>query len=209
MAVLANTDSKVELQEKGFPAAIYIEWVSHFEALVAMEADIYMDLLFEKTDGRIEGLENLLPKPVIIHAVTTTLAELDRPFLRINAWPGFLNRPIIEAAVANQIQTGKASSVFDSLNWPFRIVPDQPGLIAARIISMIINEAYFAIDEGVSTKSDIDIAMKLGTNYPFGPFEWSEIIGLKNIYALLSVLSKTDKRYLPAEGLINEIHKPL
>jgi 3-hydroxyacyl-CoA dehydrogenase len=44
---------------------------------------------------------------------------------------------------------------------------------------MIINEAYFALEDNVSTKAETDIAMKLGTNYPYGPFEWGQLIGLK------------------------------
>ena len=67
--------------------------------------------------------------------------------------------------------------------------PDDYGFIAARIIAMIINEAYYALQENVSTKQQIDIAMKLGTNYPYGPFEWSEKIGIEKIYLLLKKLS--------------------
>ena len=69
---------------------------------------------------------------------------------------------------------------------------------------MIINEGYFALQNNVSTKEEIDIAMKLGTNYPYGPFEWSKKIGLKNIYALLQKLSITDKRYTPSSLLTAE-----
>ena len=78
------------------------------------------------------------------------------------------------------------------------VVPDVPGMIAPRIISMIINEAYFALDEKLSTKEEIDTAIKLGVNYPYGPFEWYDKIGIKNIHFLLQKLSVDDKRYLPA-----------
>ncbi len=60
---------------------------------------------------------------------------------------------------------------------------------------MIINEAFYALGDDVSTKEEIDVAMKLGTNYPFGPFEWGEKIGLQNIIELLKKLSENDKRY--------------
>ena len=69
---------------------------------------------------------------------------------------------------------------------------------------MIINEAYFALEEGVSTKEEIDTAMKLGTNYPYGPFEWAKKIGLKNIFQLLDKLHKTNLRYEPAALLKKE-----
>jgi 3-hydroxybutyryl-CoA dehydrogenase len=48
------------------------------------------------------------------------------------------------------------------------------GFIFPRTIVQIINEAYFALDEGVASKEDINRAMKYGVNYPKGPFEWSQ-----------------------------------
>jgi 3-hydroxybutyryl-CoA dehydrogenase len=73
-------------------------------------------------------------------------------------------------------------------------------------VSMIINEAYFALEENVSTKAETDIAMKLGTNYPFGPFEWGQLIGLPKIYSLLKALtvSETQSRYTPGKLLEQE-----
>ena len=84
------------------------------------------------------------------------------------------------------------------------MVKDEPGLVSAKIIAMIINEAYFALGDDVSSKTAIDIAMKLGTNYPYGPFEWSEKIGIHNIYLLLKKLSLMDTRYQPAPILLTE-----
>lgn len=73
------------------------------------------------------------------------------------------------------------------------------GFIFPRTIVQIINEAYFALEEGVATKEDINRAMKFGVNYPKGPFEWSQ--GKENLVLLLlnELYSKTaDKRYLPS-----------
>lgn len=70
---------------------------------------------------------------------------------------------------------------------------------------MIINEAWLSLGEGVSTKEEIDTAMKLGTNYPYGPFEWGNKIELKNVYQLLTALSKTNPRYEPAALLKKEV----
>ena len=63
---------------------------------------------------------------------------------------------------------------------------------------------FFTLDEKVSSKKEIDIAMKLGTNYPYGPFEWCEKTGLNNIYELLTKLSITHPRYEPAALLKKE-----
>lgn len=51
------------------------------------------------------------------------------------------------------------------------------------------------MEEGISTREEIDIAMKLGTNYPYGPFEWTEKIGIQKIASLLYKLSKNQSRY--------------
>lgn len=71
------------------------------------------------------------------------------------------------------------------------------GFIFPRTIVQIINEAYFALHEGVATKEDIDRAMKFGVNYPKGPFEWAEGRELY-VKTLLDELHKKtqDKRYL-------------
>jgi 3-hydroxybutyryl-CoA dehydrogenase len=59
------------------------------------------------------------------------------------------------------------------------------------------------LGEKVSTKEEIDLAMKLGTNYPWGPFEWAEKIGVENILNLLEKLSQQEERYFPAPALKN------
>ena len=50
--------------------------------------------------------------------------------------------------------------------------PDTPGLVVARTIAMLVNEAADAVQQGVCTPEGADVAMKLGVNYPAGPFEW-------------------------------------
>ena len=136
-------------------------------------------------------------KPVFINAVVETLSELNLPISvsRLNAWPGFLKNKIWEVASNSQKDI---RVIFDSINRDFIAVKDEPGLVAPRVISMIINEAYFALGEKISTKEEIDLAMKLGTNYPNGPFDWAEKIGLNNIYHLLTKLSEKDDRYIVA-----------
>jgi 3-hydroxybutyryl-CoA dehydrogenase len=82
-------------------------------------------------------------------------------------------------------------------------------MITPRIIAMIINEAYFTLEQKVSTKEEIDLAMKLGTGYPLGPFEWSNRIGLTKVYSLLSRLNLMEPRYQPSALLKQEADKEL
>ncbi len=73
------------------------------------------------------------------------------------------------------------------------------GFIFPRTIVQIINEAYFALEEGVAKKEDINRAMKFGVNYPKGPFEWSEGKEKYVLTLLQELYSKTqDKRYIPS-----------
>lgn len=162
-------------------------------------ADAFFNLCSDawKTDHRFTL------KPVFVHMVAQTLQQTSAPgnVLRINAWPGFLDRDVWE--IAGSLNEDNRQ-VLTMLNIKAAEVVDEPGLIAARVISMIVNEAYFALQDGISTKAEIDTAMKLGTNYPQGPFEWSARIGLKNILELLDALAVTDKRYQAAQALRSE-----
>jgi 3-hydroxybutyryl-CoA dehydrogenase len=80
-------------------------------------------------------------------------------------------------------------------------VPDVAGFITPRVVATVINEAFLALEENVSVETEIDTAMKLGTNYPYGPFEWGQKIGLQNIHSLLDALSKEQIRYKPSKLL--------
>lgn len=148
------------------------------------------------------NFEHFKEKPVVINSVTDTLHQMGSPknVSRINGWSGFLQRPIWEVVSEGRAAT---TGLFSSLGIEIIFVKDEPGLVTARVISMIINEAFYALNENVSTKKEIDLAMKLGTNYPYGPFEWAEKIGLGNVHNLLNTLAANDDRYIPAFSIDN------
>ena len=199
IVVLADKNLKEELLAQGQKEAVQIEWPNTIDEFAEhSNADAYIDLLFENKKERIEKLKKLQSAQIFINSVITTLNDLPVNFVRINGWPTFLKRQVMEAACLDNIIKEKAEKVFSCFHKKTEWVPDIAGLISARVVTMIINEAYFALDEGVSTTNEIDTAMKLGTNYPYGPFEWSEKIGIKNIYELLTELQKINSRYEPA-----------
>jgi 3-hydroxybutyryl-CoA dehydrogenase len=205
IAVLANTMLKEELLMQGIKENPELLWLDEITDLSRYaDLDACIDLLFENNTQRIQQLKNTKTDLIFINSVITTGTALTANFIRINSWPTFLKRSIIEASIKNEKLKPKAEEVFSFFYKKLEWTPDIPGFITARVISMIINEAYFALDEKVSTKEEIDLAMKLGTNYPYGPFEWSERIGLKNIYDLLTELKKTNSRYEPAALLKKE-----
>ncbi|MFN0082841.1 MAG: 3-hydroxyacyl-CoA dehydrogenase family protein [Ferruginibacter sp.] len=166
------------------------------ELFLHTDADAYFDLT-ENAGGNY----NSLTKPIFINSMVNTLAdkEYKEHVIRVNAWPGFLEKDLWE--IAGQI-TVEAALVLKTISKKYITVNDEPGFVSARIVAMIINEAYSAKDAGVSTEDEIDIAMKLGTNYPYGPFEWCRKIGQRQVYGLLQKIAETDARFLPAAGLV-------
>jgi hypothetical protein len=140
--------------------------------------------------------------PVFVNDVYRTLEEISTRIgiIRINAWPGFLRYPLLEIA-ARETDKLAAEILLTDLQWPFRWVADIPGMVTPRVISMIVNEACFAVNENISSASEIDIALRLGTSYPRGPFEWVKQIGSQRIIKLLSVLAEKDERYTPAPSI--------
>jgi len=142
--------------------------------------------------------------PVFINSVSR-IAGRSTHIIRINGWKGFLQNNTWEIAGS---YNDDAKAIFQRLNKKIILTADVPGFISASVIAMIINEGYFAKAEQVSSEAEIDLAMKLGTNYPYGPFEWAARIGLKNIYDLLLELSIQNKKYEPAPLLtaaVNEL----
>lgn len=79
------------------------------------------------------------------------------------------------------------------------IVNDYPGFAANRILMPMINEAFYALMEGVASAKDIDLTMKLGCNQPMGPLALADLIGLDTCLAILEVLHKGlgDSKYRP------------
>lgn len=197
VAILADELLKQEWNAKKIPGHVVVVWADSIRSLLIIDADVYIDLLFDMDAERTGQLKKLLPKPVIVNSVAYTTKAIGADFVRINAWPTLLQRSLTELAAPEGYDTTLIETVFDEC----QLVPDIPGMITARVIAMIVNEAYYTLGAEVSSKEEIDTAMKLGTNYPYGPFEWSERIGLKRIYELLKVLSRADARYAIAPAL--------
>jgi len=114
-----------------------------------------------------------------------------------NGMPTLFNRETLEVSLRSPADEPLLTSLCTQLRTSFQIVEDRVGLVTPRIICMIINEAYYAAQEGTASREDIDMAMKLGTHYPFGPFEWTQRIGIKHVYELMEALydDTRDERY--------------
>ncbi|MGE4345181.1 MAG: 3-hydroxybutyryl-CoA dehydrogenase [Geoalkalibacter sp.] len=85
---------------------------------------------------------------------------------------------------------------------------DYPGFIVNRVLIPMINEAIFALYEGVATAEDIDKGMKLGTNQPMGPLTLADFIGLDTVLAIAEVLYDgfKDPKYRPCPLLVKMVN---
>lgn len=190
--IVANEKQQKELELKPVKSNAELSFARSLPALEPLES---FDCFFYLPDD-INDIDKRIfnDKPVFINDVLHTLRQNKLPsnFHRINGWNGFLQRELWE--IASNYER-PATTVFEALGWKYSFVKDEPGLVAAKVISMIVNEAFYALGENVSSEEEIDMAMKLGTNYPYGPFEWAEKIGIRNIYNLLHELALSDRRY--------------
>ena len=167
--------------------------------------DVVFDLDFDDDPEHLEAYGNQSDLIVVVGAVKIQLEELaavlGQPLLctlvGMNCLPTFINRSLVEVSVMNEEDRKSAESLAEQLNWELRFVSSRIGMVTPRIVCMIINEAYFTMQEGTASASDIDLGMKLGTAYPKGPFEWCEQIGIINVYEVLNAMYEDtrDERY--------------
>ena len=119
--------------------------------------------------------------------------EMECKLFGFNGLPTFLQRDILEVSCFDEADAPQLHEVCKALDTDYELVQDRVGMVTPRIIFMIINEAYYTLQEGTATKADIDQGMKLGTNYPHGPFEWCDLIGIDHVYETLEALYEDTK----------------
>lgn len=167
--------------------------------------DLIFDLTFDDVENRTEIYAGLHDVPVVIGTVKRSLEQVlfEHPqrischFVGMNTLPTFIDRPLIEMTHIREREKKIMEDLALALGWDIRWVNSRVGMVTPRIIFMIINEAYYTVQEGTATREDIDLGMKLGTAYPLGPFEWCEKIGVKNVYETLEAIYNDthDERY--------------
>jgi len=168
------------------------------------EADVIVDLDFDNHPDRILAY-GPLPTPLLLSCVKVQLLGVLAHFginakknvYGINALASFINREKSEMSLAFESQKEAGNALCHSLGLTPEWVQDRVGLVTPRILFMVINEAYYTIQEGTAGKQDIDTGMKLGTAYPYGPFEWVKKIGIQDVFEVLDAMFQDtrDERY--------------
>tara|TARA_B100000683_G_scaffold228244_1_gene228078 strand:+ start:76 stop:753 length:678 start_codon:yes stop_codon:yes gene_type:complete len=155
------------------------------------DADIIFDLSFDDDPLDICLYEEV-NVPLVLSAVKASLSEIldisraKDPIFGLNAFSGFIDSQVWEMTTLKANNKKVLIDLFPELDIEW--VSSRVGMVTPRVISMIINEACYTLQEGTANIKDIDKGMKLGTNYPKGPFEWADEIGVGHIYDTLEAL---------------------
>jgi 3-hydroxybutyryl-CoA dehydrogenase len=203
IAILANEAQLQELEIHTNKEGIDVVIPPNIHAL-NNTYDAIFDFLYTPNPERISLLKKCTC-PIFINSVPHTLDIDTSNFIRFNGWNSFIKRTKWEIS-CSPTNTVAYLSILQHLEITAIALPNISGFVTPRVVSMLINEAYFALGEQVSTKEEIDTAMQLGTNYPYGPFAWCTLIGVEQVYQLLSNLAATDERYTVAPALQEEIN---
>jgi 3-hydroxybutyryl-CoA dehydrogenase len=138
---------------------------------------------------------------LIGHDVNLAVSEslFERYYYQPRFRPSHLQRSMVEAGLLGR-KSGRG--FYDYGAEKHEEVGEVLEHVALRVICCIVNEAYLALSEGVASAEDIDKAMKLGANYPRGPFEWAEEIGVQSILRMLDSLRDAyGEAYIAAPSL--------
>jgi 3-hydroxybutyryl-CoA dehydrogenase len=137
-----------------------------------------------------------LEVPILVQAADISVNEM-LPWVkhenhqRLAGFDGlFFNQGILATLVAapSFSRGSRVEETLEHLGKAHYFVADSPSLILPRIVCQLVNEAAFALLEGVANKETIDLAMRQGVNYPHGPLEWGESIGYQKVVAVLDHL---------------------
>ncbi len=158
--------------------------------------DLLFDLDFEQQPEQFELYRKFEGKTVIVNAVNLSFAalyaemgeECKCTLAGFNGLPTFMDRTDWELKAWKEGDKPALEELFSALDVKARWVKDRVGMVMPRVLFMIINEACYTLQEGTASIADIDQGMRLGTNYPFGPFEWADRVGIRHVYECLDAL---------------------
>lgn len=184
------------------------------EPQMLSESNLIIEAIFEDFSAKAElfgRLDNVVQANAIlasntssisISALAATVAHPDR-FVGLHFFNPVPVLPLVEVVKGLQTSDATVETVTDfaaAIGKTPVLVQDMPGFAVNRILVPMINEAIFALGEGVAGRDDIDSAMKLGAGHPMGPLALADLIGLDVCLSIMEVLHRDmgDDKYRPA-----------
>ena len=176
------------------------------------DADLVIEAIIENLDIKKSTWERIgkaAPTHTIFGSNTSSLSitEMAKASGRPGKFVGihFFNPPIILKIIeyikgyeTSEETLQQAVTFGKSMEMNTVIANETPGFIVNRLMIPQLNEAYYALQEGVATKEDIDTAMKFGLNHPMGPLTLSDFIGLDTILFITEYLhSELGEKFRP------------
>jgi 3-hydroxybutyryl-CoA dehydrogenase len=221
--IRANLDKAVELKKVSSgdadAALKRLEYAGSVEQ-AAREADLVIEAVPEEMESKIEifTLLDKICRPGTILASNTSslsITEIASVTYRAKKCVGmhFFNpvhkMKLLEVARALETDEETISAAADvgrRMGKEVVVIKESPGFITSRINAMVGNEAFYMLQEGIASASDIDKALRLGLNHPMGPFELVDLVGLDTRLHILEYLHKTlGEKYRPAPLLVQYV----
>jgi 3-hydroxybutyryl-CoA dehydrogenase len=186
------------------------------------DADLVIEAVFERTDVKravLESLDAVLPAHAVIGSNTSSLSisrlarglAHARETLVIHFFNPPTTLPLVEVSAGVDTREDVVTEVIDLLqgmrNHRYPMVPirvkESPAFVVNRILLPVLNEACFALEQGIASSRDIDLAMKTGAGLPMGPFELADLIGLDVTLEVAETLQREfgDPKYRPSVTL--------
>jgi 3-hydroxybutyryl-CoA dehydrogenase len=181
-----------------------------FEGLAAV---LFLEAHSGRTATELERLGDVLPPnvPVFVQCLDATLETILPAVPDTSRFVGFdplflpagSTTTLVAAPGLTEPVRARAEDFLRALGREPIWIDDAPGMIAPRVVGMLVNEAAFAVQEGVAQAETIDLAMKLGVNYPRGLIEWGGSLGWRRVLAILEHLQAEfgEDRYRPCQWI--------
>ena len=221
--IRANLDKAVELKKVSSADANAafkrLEYAGSVEE-AAREADLVIEAVPEEMESKIEIfiLLDKICRPATVLASNTSslsITEIASVTYRAKKCVGmhFFNPvhkmkllEVVRALETDDETIAAAANVGRRMGKEVVVIKESPGFITSRINAMIGNEAFYMLQEGIASASDIDKALKLGLNHPMGPFELVDLVGLDTRLHILEYLHKTlGEKYRPSPLLVQYV----
>ena len=180
----------------------------------AKDADFVIEAVFERSDvkkGVLKQLDEISPSNTILASNTSTIpisllgSATKRPDKVIgthfmNPVPLMRGVEIIKSVVTSEETLNTSLEFIHSLGKETAVVKDSPGFVTNRLMPLVLNEAAKMYEEGLSTVEDADKIVRLSFNWPMGPFQLFDLIGIDTICDVLeAIYIETGwERYKPA-----------